>query len=541
MRLLGHPCLVLLALLAATSAAAAPAPRPNIVLIMADDMGFSDIGCYGSEIPTPHLDALAKNGLRFAQFYNTARCSPTRAALLTGLDPHAAGMGTLAEDPGKRAPATAAPGYQEFLNDRCLTIAEALRPSGYRTYMAGKWHLGYHGQEKWPLQRGFDRYYGIISGATSYFQPKDPRGLTLDNTPLPTPTDPNYYTTDAFTDHAVTFVREHSGDAPFFLYLAFNAPHWPLHARPADIALFDGKYRKGWDALRAERHARQLAAGVLDRTAPLSPRDEGARAWDALKADEQAQLAHRMAVYAAQVHRMDWNIGRLVETLRSAGKLDNTLLIFLSDNGACAEPYTDLGGGDSSAINDPAAAGSGGRQAGGKGGSSYGTGWANASNTPFRRYKSRLHEGGISTPLIVHWPAGLKTAAGTVTRTPGYLTDIMPTALDVSGATYPKARDGKPLTTLAGRSLAPLLRGAELPADRWLFWEQYNNKAVRHGDWKAVQPAEPGSPWELYHLAVDRTELNNLAAAQPDRLRDLTAAWQRWAETHQVLPKTRAP
>lgn len=537
---LGRLSLLVLTL-AGLQAIAAPASRPNIVLIMADDMGFSDIGCYGSEIPTPNLDALARNGLRFTQFYNTARCSPTRAALLTGLDPHSAGMGTLAEDPGKRAPANAAPGYQEYLNDRCVTIAEALRPAGYRSYMAGKWHLGYHGQEKWPLQRGFDRYYGIIAGAASYLAPKEPRGLTRDNTPLPTPTNAGYYTTDAFTDHAVTFLREHTGDAPFFLYLAFNAPHWPLHARAEDIAKFKGKYRAGWDRLRTERHARQVAAGIVEKNWPLTPRDDGARAWDELTPAQQEQLDYRMAVYAAQVHRMDWNIGRVVEALKAQGRLEQTLIFFLSDNGACAEPYTDLGGGAFTAINDPGAAGLGAKNATGPGGSSYGTGWANASNTPFRRYKSRLHEGGISTPLIAHWPAGLKAAAGSLTRTPGYLTDILPTVLEVAGATYPKERDGKSLTPLAGRSLAPVLRGGTLPPDRWFFWEQYGNRAVRHGQWKAVQPAEKDSPWELYDLAADRTELKDLAAREPERLRALTDAWQAWAETHQVLPKTKSP
>jgi arylsulfatase A-like enzyme len=527
---------LLLALLLPGLAASASFPRPNLVIILADDMGFSDIGCYGGEIPTPHLDALARGGLRFTQFYNTARCSPTRAALLTGLDPHAAGLGTLAEDPNKRAPADAAPGYQEFLNDRCLTLAEALKPAGYLAYLAGKWHQGYHDRPKWPLQRGFDRFYGLLAGASSYFTPSAPRGLTRDNDPLPTPTDATYYTTDAFTDHAIQFVREHRAGTPFFLYLAFTAPHWPLHARPEDIARFTGKYRAGWDALRAARHARQLEAGIVRREWPLSPRDDGARAWEALTEGQRTQLDYRMAVYAAQVHRMDWNVGRLVETLRASGQLDNTLVLFLSDNGACAEPYTDLGGGDYTAINQPAATGSGGRNAG-TNGSSYGTGWANASNTPFRRYKSRLHEGGISTPLIAHWPAGLKTKPGSLTHAPGYLTDIMPTALELAGIRYPATRDGRPLTPLAGHSLAPVLRGEPVsPEPRWIFWEQYGNQAVRHGDLKAVKPAE-ATTWELYDLATDRTELRDLATARPDDLRRLTARWEAWAAANQVFPR----
>jgi arylsulfatase A-like enzyme len=513
--------------------------RPNVVLIIADDMGYSDIGCYGSEIPTPNLDALAAGGLRFAQFYNTARCSPTRAALLTGLHPHQAGMGTLAEDPGKQAKPEAAPGYQEYLNDRCITLAEALRPAGYRTLMAGKWHLGYHGETKWPLARGFDRFYGAISGATSYFTPKNPRGLTLDNTPLPAPTSSSYYTTDAFTDHALHFLRESPAKQPFFLYLAFTAPHWPLHARPEDIEKFKGKYRAGWDNLRAARWEKQKQLGILPVGTALSPRDDGARAWDDLTDEQKSQLDYRMAVYAAQVHRMDWNIGRVVEHLRTTGELDNTVIFFLSDNGGCAEPYTDLGGGALTAINKPSAGGPGNREAQGEGGSSYGTGWANASNTPFRRYKSRLHEGGIATPFIVHWPAGMKAKTGSINSTPGYLTDVMPTVLELTGTTYPaKTRSGDVPFPLVGRSLSPVIAGQPLPEKtRWFFWEQYNNKAVRHGDWKAVQPAEPGSPWELYDLSRDRSELNDLATAEPARLKTLTTAWQEWAKTHQVLPK----
>ena len=524
---------------AVTLAAAPTPPRPNIVVILADDMGFSDLGCYGGEIPTPHLDALAKNGLRFTQFYNTARCSPTRAALLTGLHPHQAGMGTLAEDPGKRAPANAASGYREVLGRDAVTLAEVLRPAGYRTYLAGMWHLGYHGQEKWPLARGFERFYGLISGASSYLAPTEPRGLTLDQTPLPAPDSKDYYTTDAFTDHALQFLAAQRDDQPFFLYLAFTAPHWPLHARDEDIRKFVGRYRGGWDRLRAQRFARQRELGVVPAHAQLSPRDDGARAWDSLTAEEQTQLDYRMAVYAAQVHRMDHNVGRLVAQLRARGQLDRTLILFLSDNGGCAEPYIDVGGGAFSAVNQPAAAGAGGRNAG-PNGSSYGTGWANASNTPFRRYKSRLHEGGIATPLIAHWPAGLKTTPGATTAAPGYLTDVMPTALELSGAAYPTEFAGHKIQPLVGRSLAPLFRGGELPGDRWLYWEQYNNKAVRHGSWKAVQPAEADSPWELYNLAADPTELNNLAAAQPEKLRELTAAWDTWARTHRVLPKTAA-
>jgi arylsulfatase len=520
------------ALFASTLGASDRAPsRPNIVLIMADDMGFSDLACYGSEIPTPHLDALATGGLRFTQFYNTARCSPTRAALLTGLHPHQAGMGRLAEEATDLTTQHPA-GYLSYLAPNSVTIAEALRPSGYRTYMAGKWHLGQRDQSKWPLQRGFDRFYGLLTGVSSYFKPVDDRGLTLDNRQLPPPTDPDYYTTDAFTDFAIQTVREHASPAPFFLYLAFTAPHWPLHARAEDIAKFTGRYRAGWDALRAERHARQKSLGFFAADAPLSPRDEGARAWDALTPAEQSDLDYRMAVYAAQVHRMDWNVGRLVTTLREQGQLENTLLIFLSDNGGCAEPYTDLGGQPAARINDPAFSGP----------VSYGTGWANASNTPFRKFKSMLHEGGISAPLIVHWPAGLKSKPGSLDPTPGYLTDIMPTVLAASGAIYPATNYDRPTVPLEGRSLLSTTASLASGAPRIFTWEQYGFKAVRVGDLKAVfsppnlHDKRGLGRWELYDLARDRTELRDLAAERPADLKKLVAHWDEWAARAQVFP-----
>jgi arylsulfatase A-like enzyme len=524
-----HPTFPLLVLCCGILSAS---EKPNIVLIMADDMGFSDIGCYGSEIPTPNLDGLAANGLRFTQFYNSARCSPTRAALLTGLHPHQAGMGRLAEEAiGVKTQGPDA--YLGYLNDRSVTLAEVLRPAGYKTYMAGKWHLGQRDESKWPLQRGFDRFHGILSGAASYFKPEGQRGLTTDNKQLPPPARSDFYTTDAFTDFAIQTVTEHQGEAPYFLYLSFNAPHWPLHARDEDIKKFVGKYRSGWDKTRADRHAKMVSQGIVKKEWPLSDRDSKARAWDALSEQEKTDLDYRMAVYAAQVHRMDWNIGRLVTTLKERGELDNTLLFFLSDNGGCAEPYTDLGGQPQEKINDPANSGS----------VSYGTGWANASNTPFRKFKSTLLEGGISTPLIIHWPAGMKAKPGTIDHTPGYLTDILPTALQVSGATYPKNFRGQEITPLEGVSLAPRIAGSSgTPAPRTFYWEQYGCKAVRQGDLKAVLSArdlhdKTGSgEWELYDLSTDRTELNNLAAGRPDDLNKLVAQWDTWAKRCKVSP-----
>jgi len=512
---------------------AAPDPRPNIVLIMSDDMGWSDIQPYGGEIDTPALQQLANHGLRFTNFYNSARCSPTRAALLTGLFQHQAGMGVLAEDPGITTPDDASPGYQRYLNRHCVTLAEALKPAGYHTYMSGKWHLGYHGEEKWPRQRGFDRFYGLISGAGSYFRPHGGRNLTLDNTPLPEP-EGEYYTTDAFTDYALEFIDSTPADEPFFLYLAFNAPHWPLHARSEDIAKFVGRYRSGWDVIRATRWQRQIAAGLVDPSWGLSLRDDGARAWSTLTDQQIAELDYRMAVYAAMVHRMDHNVGRVVEHLRASGELDNTLLIFLNDNGACAEPYDDLGGGNFDAINDPYADGSGGGKKPAEG-SAYGTGWANASNTPFRRYKSRLYEGGIATPLIVHWPDGLKTAPGSITRAKGYLTDMMPTFLEVAAASYPTEYNGHQIKPLYSSSLLPVLQNQTREAHDWMFWEHYGDRAVRHGDWKAL--GKIGSEeWELYDLAHDRIESIDLATQHPEILTPLTVAWEKWALEHEIFP-----
>lgn len=515
---------------AADANRSASTDKPNIVLILADDMGFSDLGCYGSEIPTPNLDALAAGGLRFTQFYNTARCSPTRAALLTGLDPHQAGMGRLADEgAGSRTQAPA--GYLGHLNNRCVTLAEVLHAAGYHTYMAGKWHLGMEDESTWPRQRGFDRYYGILSGATSYLRPDGRRRLTLENEPLPAPTNADYYTSDAFTDFALKTVRENKKGDPFFLYLAFNAPHWPLQAKPEDIAKFVGKYGMGWDKLREERHAKQLKLGIVKSDWALSDRDRGARAWDALTAEQKKDLDYRMAVYAAQVYRMDWNIGRLIATLRERGQFENTLIVFLSDNGACAEPYTDLGGGKQSQINDPMAMTA----------ISYGQGWANVSDTPFRRFKSHLQEGGIAAPLIFHWPAGLKTRSGTLTETPGYLTDIMPTFMEVSGASYPNEFKGEKIARLAGRSLVPVFSGASL-SPRTFCWEQYGFKAIRVGDMKAefspktmYDHLESGR-WELYNVAADRTELHDLAAERPEELKSLIAQWDAWAAGAQVFP-----
>jgi arylsulfatase A-like enzyme len=501
--------------------------RPNIVLIMADDMGFSDIGCYGGEIPTPNIDALAKNGLRFTQFYNSARCCPTRASLLTGLHPHQTGVGHMTEEPLRPdAENWGTPGYQGFLNNRCATMAEMLKPVFYHTYMAGKWHLGMHGQSKWPLQRGFEKYYGMLAGAASYFKPQGARGLTYNNTPLDAPQG-EYYTTDAFTDSAIAFTETQQDGRPFFLYLAYNAPHWPLQAKKEDIQKFENRYEKGWDAIREARLAKQKTIGLLNADAKLSERDSSVKAWTELTAQEKKDLAYRMAVYAAQISSMDQNIGKLIASLKKQGKFENTLIIFLSDNGACPEPYKLLGGGELADINDPSHSDA----------ISYGTGWANASNTPFRKWKREMEEGGIRTPLIMHWPAGIPSAQrNKFINTPSYLIDVMPTVLEAAQSVYLPPLNGNNRFPLEGRSLAAVFSGKAISQAEYMFWEHEGNRAVRKGNWKAVKDSL-SSNWMLFDLAADMLEGTDLAIKNPAVLKELTGKWQQWAETHAVFPK----
>ena len=504
---------------------AVAAGRPNIVIVMVDDMGYSDIGCYGGEIPTPNIDKLADNGLRFSQFYNTARCCPTRASLITGLHPHQTGIGWMTNSPRGATAERGVDGYRGFLNRNCVTMAEVLREAGYHTYMAGKWHLGYHQRDRWPLQRGFDKYYGIIAGASSYFNPQPPRGLTFQNEPVQ-PEGDGYYTTDAFTEYAIRFVREQTDGRPFFLYLAYNAPHWPLHAKEQDIRKFAGKYAMGWDELRRQRHARQIEMGLVRREWGLSPRDPGVRPWDTLTAEQQKQLDYRMAVYAAQIHCVDYNVGKLVAALKEKDALDDTLLLFLSDNGGCAEPYKDLGGGDFADINNAAKSGA----------ISYGQGWANASNTPFRLFKVWVNEGGISTSLIAHWPQVIREQRGKITGSAGYLIDLMPTVLEATGAEYPSTHNGNWIFPLEGRSLMPAFSTGEVTQHEWMFWEHQNNCAVRHGRWKALQKFGEDN-WELYDVIADRNELNNQADSQPELLERMVAKWYDWAWRARALPK----
>ncbi|PWJ37998.1 arylsulfatase [Sediminitomix flava] len=502
--------------------------RPNIILILADDMGYSDIGCYGGEIPTPNLDALADNGILLSSFYNTARCCPTRASLMTGLFPHQTGIGQMTNSPkGDTFKDWGTEGYIGYLNKNCVTIAEVLKESGYSTYMTGKWHLGYHDKSRWPLQRGFDKFYGSISGATSYFYPNGKRPVMYMNEVLPPPDSTTYYTTDAFTDYAIQFIDEHESDNPFFLYLAYTAPHWPLHAKDEDIKKFVGKFTKGWDQLRKERFERMVKMGLMDKKWGLSERDHRVRAWEEVDDKQQVRSDYRMAVYAAQVFCMDYNIGKVVEKLKTDDELDNTLILFLSDNGACAEPYQEFGGKPDSFINKATFSGA----------VSYGISWSNLSNTPFHEYKVKTYEGGISTPLIAHWPAKFKKRKGKIVHQPHYLIDIMPTILEASEARYPKNyHQGNNIHNLEGISLLPLLSKGKGDAHEYMFWEHQSNCAVRKGDWKAIKKLND-KEWQLFNLKKDRIESDNCAKRYPEIVEDLAQNWEKWAKTHYVLPK----
>ena len=550
--------LILLALCLAVLNVSDGAERPNIVVILADDMGFSDLGCYGGEIRTPNLDRLATNGLRFTQFYNTARCCPTRAALLTGLYSHQAGVGHMMEDRDMD-------GYRGDLNRRCVTIPEVLKPAGYRSYAVGKWHVTKHAnpegpKDNWPLQRGFDRYYGTIHGAGSYWDPsslvRDNRMITPFNDPEYQPSG-DYYYTDAISEHAVRFVndhaREHAGQ-PFFLYVAFTAAHWPMQAKESDVARYRGKYDAGYEVIRQARFERTKKLGLVDPRWQLTP---ASGSWSAV-ADKPWE-ARCMEVYAAMVDCMDQGVGRLVGSLEKNGQLENTLIFFLQDNGGCAELIGRTGAAKarSEAPSLPAMSredlqkGSTPKQTRdgypvrqGRGVMpgppdtfiAYGREWANVSNTPFREYKHWEHEGGISTPLIAHWPAGIPAARrNQLEKQPGHLIDLMATCVDVSGATYPVEFLGNKILPREGVSLRPALEGKSLDRPQPIFWEHEGNRAVREGRWKLVAKG-PAGAWELYDMEADRTEMHNLAGAESARMKDMVAKWEAWAHRAGVIP-----
>jgi len=530
--------------------------RPNIVLIMSDDMGYSDIGCYGGEINTPNLDKLAAGGLRFTQFYNAARCCPTRAALLTGLYQHQTGVGHMMDDKGYD-------GYRGDLNNNCVTIAEVLKQVGYSAYMVGKWHVTRHDgkdgpKHNWPLQRGFDKFYGTITGGGSFY---DPTTLCRDNTYITPENDSEYkpqrfYYTEAISDNAVKYIKEHyqeSPDRPFFMYVAYTAAHWPMHALEKDIARYEGKYDKGYGYYRRQRFERLKEMGLINKDWQLS---EQAGDWENFQ--HKQWEARCMEVYAAMVDNMDQGIGRIMAELKKQGVFENSLVMFLQDNGGCAEGMgraADVNEKWVSAIKDRTPMGPDelqpniwppmktrdGRPV--RGGPqvlpgpedtyiSYGKNWANVSNTPFREYKHWVHEGGIATPLIMHWPTRIK-AHGELRHQPGHLIDIMATCVEVAGTKYPTEYGGYKITPLEGKSLVPAFDNKPIQREA-LYWEHEGNRAVRKGKWKLVSKY-PGD-WELYDLEADRTELNNLAEEHPEMVEKLAAMYDAWAKRSLVVP-----
>ena len=534
------------------------APRPNIIIAMADDMGWSDIGCYGGEINTPNLNALAEEGVRFTQFYNTGRCCPTRATLLSGVYAHQAGIGWMMSNQNL-------PGFKGDLGKNVRTIGEVMKTAGYATYMAGKWHVTPHVKPEgpkynWPRQRGFDRFYGTIHGAGSFF---DPNSLTRENTQVSPLTDKGYqtdefYYTDAISDHAVRYIKEHQGNEPFFMYVAYTAPHWPMHAKDKDIARYKGKYDAGWDAVRKARYERQLKMGLIDPKWKITPRDRSAPAWAEAK-NKQWEI-RLMETYAAMVDTMDQGMGRVVDALKETGEYDNTLILFLADNGGCAEgmgrrngiQYKDkdpeqlkpMGKGDLQFDMIPRRTRDGRVMKQGTevmtGGPDtyhgYGLSWANASNTPFREYKHWVHEGGISSPLIAHWPKGIdKGRYGKLESQPGHLIDLMATCVDLGKAKYPARAGGAAIVPMQGVSLAPAFNGRDIGRGKPIFWEHEGNRAMREGKWKLVAKGAK-SPWELYDIEADRTELNNLAEKETTRMNEMADRWEAWAKEALAKP-----
>ncbi|MEM6504128.1 MAG: arylsulfatase [Planctomycetota bacterium] len=509
--------------------------RPNIVIILADDMGYSDIGCYGSEIPTPNLDKLAANGVRFTQFYNTGRCCPSRASLLTGRYAHAAGVGHMVYGGDK------GPGYHGYLTEDSVTLAEALKPAGYQTFMSGKWHVG-HAKGQWPTDRGFDRFFGIHIHVDSFFRVlkeapvyRDGK-LAIAPTEGPVPVGDNeseWYTTDVFTTEAIRMLDERDHDKPFMLYIAHNAPHWPLEAPQENIENFVGKYMAGWTELRQARLDKMKSLGLVAEGVQLPPSD--AVRWESLSDDDRENLDFRMAIYAAMIQRMDQNIGRLINKLEAEDELDNTIIFFLSDNGGNAEA-----GPFGYQFKKNRKANFEDWRTVGRRSSSIGLCWAEATNTPFRMFKKYNHEGGIATPLIVHWPAGLpEQSRGKLTTAVGHVIDFMPTCLELAGAAYPTVRNGNKTATFDGKSLVSAFDTAATQELRGpLFWEHEYHAAVRVGGWKLVTlDFRNDDAWELYHLKVDRNELNNLAEQQPDLVQSMRSAWHTWAKKNNVVPK----
>jgi arylsulfatase A-like enzyme len=521
--------------------------KPNILFILADDMGYSDIGCFGSEIATPNLDRLATRGMRMSQFYNNPRCCPSRASIMTGLYSQQAHMGNMVVDHGRYPFAE----YDGILAENTITIAEALKTAGYNTAAVGKWHLApdtEEGKPSWPLQRGFDKFWGMIAGASVYYESPH---LMSGNDPLPPPPK-DQYLTDLWADRAVSFVGELAQEKkPFFLYTAFNAPHWPIQAPEEEVQKYATRYAAGWDKLRTERHRKQLDMGLLPTKWPLTPRDPRVPAWEA--AGDKEWEIRRMAVYAAMIDRMDQGIGRIIDAVEKAGIAENTLILFMSDNGGNAEEIrrgtrispakNPEGGSNHGTAADTGAgpceiamtcAGNDPHVMPGKENTfqSIGIPWGNCANTPFRLYKHYAHEGGISTPFIACWPKHLRPQSKPSDAV-GHETDLMPTFLELAGVTYPRQVAAGPIPALAGESLVPVFSG-KARARGPIYWEHEGNKAVRNGKWKLVSKFP--DQWELFDMEADRTELHDLAAAQPERVSSMRAMWDAWAKRIGVQP-----
>lgn len=499
-------------------------PKPNILIIMADDLGFSDIGSYGSEINTPHLDKLAENGLRMTRFYNTARCSPSRASLLTGLYPHQAGVSLLDSDYG-------VPGYRGSLADHSVTLAEVLREVGYNSYLSGKWHVGKE-EGHWPLDRGFERYYGLIEGSSNFYDntdfrnPERHRLFLIDREPyqVPVPTEEmwrnneGYHMTDAFTDYAIEFLDEHDSSNPFFLYLAYTAPHWPLHAFPKDIKTYQGTYEMGWDSLRAQRYQKQIELGITDPDTELAPTSDRVEDWDQADSQRKEQWKLEMAIYAAMIDHMDRNIGRVIDKLKAMGEFKNTLILFLSDNGG--------------SHTTPTVSHLDGEPGGPRSFPSYGYEGAEVSNVPFRLWKQFTHEGGIASPLIAHYPKLIEP--GKINGQVSHIIDIVPTIVELTGAIYPDQRNGTPIRPMQGESMLPVFRGGELPAREPIYFEHSGNRGVRDGQWKLVS-SRFDLVWELYNVEDDPTELNDVSGEHPEIKNRMIGLYEIWAEENNVL------
>jgi arylsulfatase A-like enzyme len=511
--------------------------RPNIILILADDMGYSDIGCYGGEISTPNLDQLAAQGIRFTQFYNAARCCPSRASLLTGVYPHESGIGHMTHK------VWSGPVYQGYLNNKTVTLAEVLGQNGYSTNMVGKWHVGTE-EVAWPSNRGFHRFYGIHSWVDSYYKVlggcdiyEDGKIVLPASNKLPEPVSESddWYTTDVFTRKALEYIdKSVAEEKPFFLYTAYNSPHWPLEAPDSTIRKYLGKYNMGWKKLMQEKLIRMKKMGIMPENTEI-PYQEMPD-WDSLSDSIKLDTEFRRAIYAAQIEDLDINIGRLVSHLKERGIFENTVIIFLSDNGCSAEPEDNDFGynwGKNTRWNYNKW-----KYNSGRAGASQGRAWSIASNTPFRMYKKFIHEGGISTPLIVSYPAKI-SSPGSLVHTPGFLPDIMATCIDLAGAKYPKTMGKSSITPLRGHSLVPIFENKPYNEHEFICWEHENHGGIREGDWKLVTEKLENPVWELYNISVDRTEATNLATSYPEKVTELKAKWDKWAAEVGVFPKER--